>query len=216
MRVLLVDDHTIVREGLRALLAESPDVEVVGEAADGHEALRKARELRPDVVVMDLLMPGMGGLEATRAIRQELPGVEVLVLTMHESDQHFFQVLQAGASGYLLKGASAADLLAALRAVHAGDVFIYPSMAKKLVGDFLTRAGAGEERERYARLTAREREVLKLVAEGYTAQEIGERLHLSPSTVQTHKTHAMRKLHITSRAQLIRYALRHGLIEPEG
>lgn len=216
MRVLLVDDHTIVREGLRALLAEAPDVEVVGEAADGEEALRKARELRPDVVVMDLLMPGINGLEATRAIRHDLPEVEVLVLTMHESDQHFFEVLRAGASGYLLKGASAADLLAALRAVHAGDVFIYPSMAKKLLSDFLTRAGAGEERERYACLTGREREVLKLVAEGYTAQEIGERLHLSPSTVQTHKTHAMRKLHITTRAQLIRYALRHGLIEPEG
>jgi two-component system response regulator NreC len=216
MRVLLVDDHTIVREGLRALLADSPDVEVVGEAADGEDALRKARALRPDVVVMDLVMPGMGGLEATRAIRQELPDVEVLVLTMHESEQHFFEVLRAGASGYLLKGASAADLLAALRAVHAGDVFIYPSMAKKLLGDFLTRAGAGEERERYARLTAREREVLKLVAEGYTAQEIGDRLHLSPSTVQTHKTHAMRKLHITTRAQLVRYALRHGLIDPEG
>jgi len=216
MRVLLVDDHTIVREGLRALLADSPDVEVVGEAADGEDALRKARALRPDVVVMDLVMPGMGGLEATRAIRQELPDVEVLVLTMHESEQHFFEVLRAGASGYLLKGASAADLLAALRAVHAGDVFIHPSMAKKLLGDFLTRAGAGEERERYARLTAREREVLKLVAEGYTAQEIGDRLHLSPSTVQTHKTHAMRKLHITTRAQLVRYALRHGLIDPEG
>jgi two-component system response regulator NreC len=216
MRVLLVDDHTIVREGLRALLADSPDVEVVGEAADGEDALRKARALRPDVVVMDLVMPGMGGLEATRAIRQELPDVEVLVLTMHESEQHFFEVLRAGASGYLLKGASAADLLAALRAVHAGDVFIYPSMAKKLLGDFLTRAGAGEERERYARLTAREREVLKLVAEGYTAQEIGDRLHLSASTVQTHKTHAMRKLHITTRAQLVRYALRHGLIDPEG
>ncbi|MDR7480882.1 MAG: response regulator transcription factor [Armatimonadota bacterium] len=216
MRVLLVDDHTIVREGLRALLAEAPDVEVVGEAADGAEALRKARELRPDVVVMDLLMPGMNGLEATRGIRQELREVEVLVLTMYESDQHFFEVLQAGASGYLLKGASAADLLAALRAVHAGDVFIYPSMAKKLLSDFLTRAGAGEEGERYARLTAREREVLTLVAEGYTAQEIAERLTLSPSTVQTHKTHAMRKLHITTRAQLIRYALRHGLIEREG
>jgi two-component system response regulator NreC len=216
MRVLLVDDHTIVREGLRLLLAEHPDVEVVGEAADGEEALRKARELKPDVVVMDLAMPGIGGLEATRAIRRELPATEILVLTMHESDQHFFEVLQAGASGYVLKGASAADLLAALRAVHAGDVFIYPSMAKKLLSHFLARAGVGEERERYAHLTSREREVLKLAAEGHTAQEIADRLRVSPSTVQTHKVHAMRKLHITSRAQLIRYALRHGLIEPEG
>jgi len=215
VRVLLADDHTIVREGVRALLAEHRDVEVVGEAADGVEAVEKARSLQPDVVIMDLLMPRMSGLEATRAIRQQLADVEVLVLTMYESDEHFFEVLQAGASGYLLKGATSADLVAALRAVHAGEVFLYPSVAKKLVGDFLTRVGAGEEQERYDRLSARERVVLKLVAEGYTAQEIGARLHLSPSTVQTHKVHGMKKLNITNRPQLIKYALRHGLIESD-
>jgi len=126
VRVLLADDHTIVREGVRALLAEHRDVEVVGEAADGVEAVEKARSLQPDVVIMDLLMPRMSGLEATRAIRQQLADVEVLVLTMYESDEHFFEVLQAGASGYLLKGATSADLVAALRALHAGEVFLYP------------------------------------------------------------------------------------------
>lgn len=215
MRVLIADDHTIVREGLRILLEEHPDVEVVGEAADGLEAVEKTRKLRPDIVIMDLVMPAMSGLEATRAIRQQMPDVGVLVLTMYESDEHFFQVLQAGASGYVLKGATSAELLAALRAVRAGDVFLYPSMAKRLVGDFLTRVGAGEEQERYAHLTPREREIIKLVAEGYTASEIGDRLHLSPSTVQTHKVHAMKKLNIANRPQLIRYAIRHALIDAE-
>ena len=210
MKVLIVDDHAIIRDGLRAIMEAQPDIEVVGEAMEGREALEKADELRPDVVIMDLTMPGMGGLEATRQLKLLHPDVRVMALTMHESDDYFFQVLQAGADGYFVKGGSSAELLSALRTVSQGEVFLYPSMATRLLKDYLKPARAG--RDRYEGLTDREVEILKLVAEGRSNQEIGDLLVVSVSTVQTHRAHVMAKLGLHSRTELVKYAIRQGII----
>lgn len=218
IRVLIADDHTMVRQGLHALLQADPELEVVGEAGDGREAVRYARELQPDVVVMDLTMPGMDGLEATRLIKQSVPQVQVLALTVHESDEYFFRVLQAGASGYVLKRAAAGDLILAVHSVARGEVFLYPAVAKKLVADYLSRAQTDPEdlaRETYSGLTGREREILTYLAEGLSNREIAERLQLSLSTVQTHYAHIMEKLKLQNRAELIKYAIRHGVIDVE-
>ncbi len=213
MRVLIADDHAIVREGLRTLLATQPDIDVVGEATDGKEAEDKTGEVHPDIILMDITMPGVSGLEATRKIKQQYPEVRILVLTMHESDEYFFSMLAAGASGYFVKGGSSSELIAALRAVWQGNVFLYPTMAKKLLGDYLQRVKTGgNDKESYDGLTDREREILKLIAEGHTNQEIAELLYLSPATVQTHRAHVMAKLGLHSRTELIKYALRSGFI----
>jgi two-component system response regulator NreC len=212
IRIIVADDHTIVREGVRLLLDAQMDMEVVGEAADGQQALTQVRKLKPDIVLIDISMPVLNGLEATRAIKREYPQIHVIVLTMYESDEYFFQVLDAGASGYVLKKAASADLAAAIRAVHAGDVFLYPSVARRLVADYLTRVKSGEEQSSYDGLTPREREVLRLIAEGYTNQVIAEKLVISPSTVQTHRTRIMQRLNLHSRAELIQYAVRKGLL----
>ncbi len=212
MRVLIADDHVIVREGLRALLETQPDIEIVGEAANGEEAINKTSELQPDIVLMDITMPVMNGLEATRQIKQNNPDVKILVLTMHEGDEYFFKFLDTGASGYFVKGGSSSELISALHTVSQGDVFLYPTMAKKLLTDYLQRVKAGSGKEIYDGLTKREREVLKLIAEGYTNSEIAERLVLSPTTVQTHRAHIMAKLGLRSRTELIKYALRRGFI----
>lgn len=213
IRVVIADDHTIVREGVRLLLEAQPDIEVVGEAADGREAIAVIREQHPDVAAMDIQMPNLNGLDATRVIKQEFPQVQILVLTMYESDEYFFQTLAAGASGYVLKKAASADLMTAIRAVSQGNVFLYPSVARRLVSDYLTRVNAGEEQGSYDGLTAREREVLKLIAEGHTNQSIGEKLVISPSTVQTHRTRIMHRLNLQTRAELIQYAVRKGLLD---
>jgi two-component system response regulator NreC len=212
VRVLIVDDHAIVRDGVRMILEAQPDIEVVGEASDGREALEAARQLSPGVVLMDIAMPGMNGLEATAAIRQELPDVQVLILTMHEDYEYFFEVLRAGASGYVLKGASSDDLVSAIRAVHQGGVYLHPAVAKNLVSDYVKRMEPGEDRARYDGLSDRERQVLKLVAEGETSRQIAEELFLSVNTVQTHRAHIMEKLGLHNRTDLIRYALRKGLV----
>ncbi len=212
IRVLIADDHVIVRDGVRMILEAQSDMEVVGEASDGREALERARQLSPSLVLMDIAMPGMNGLEATAAIKKDLPDVQVLALTMHEDYQYFFEMLRAGASGYVLKGASSADLLAAIRAVHEGGVYLHPAVAKNLVTDFIKRMEPGEEKARYDGLSDRERQVLKLVAEGKTSQQIADELFLSANTVQTHRAHIMEKLHLQNRTELIRYALRKGLI----
>ena len=212
IRVLIVDDHVIVREGLRSLLEAQPDIKVAGEATDGEEAVSKTREIQPDIVLMDITMPGMNGLEATRQIRRQSPDAKILALTMHEGDEYFFKILEAGASGYFIKGGSSSELIAALRAVHQGDVFIYPTMAKKLLYDYLKRVKSGQDKESYDGLTNREREILKLIAEGHTNQEIADLLILSIATVQTHRAHIMAKLSLRSPAELIKYAVRHGFI----
>jgi two-component system response regulator NreC len=213
IRILIVDDHTIVREGVRILLEAQPDMQVAGEAADGQAAIALVRELQPAIVLIDIAMPVLNGLEATRAIKREFPQIQVIGLTMYESDEYFFQLLNAGASGYVLKKAASGDLLAAIRAVHAGDVFLYPSVARRLVSDYMTRVKSGEEKTSYDGLTAREREVLKLIAEGHTNQAIADKLIISPSTVQTHRTRIMQRLNLQTRAELIQYARRKGLLD---
>ncbi len=214
IRVLLADDHTLFREGIKLLLENTEEVEVIGQAADGNEAVEKARLLQPDVVIMDITMPHLNGLEATRSIRREMPEVQVLILTMHGSDDYFFQTLQAGANGFVLKEAAGIDLQVAVKAVHQGGVFIYPSIAKGLARDFLERAISGEEQASYAALTSREKEILGLVGDGLTNQEIAERFSLTVNTVQTHRSHIMDKLNLHSRAELMKYAIRLGHLRP--
>lgn len=215
IRILIAEDHAIVREGVRLILAAQPDIEVVGEATNGRQAIAMACELRPDVVCMDISMPDIDGLEATRRIKECCPEVAVLALTVHETDEYFFQMLKAGASGYVLKGAASEDLVAALRAAARGEVFLYPTVAKKLVDDYLSRTGDRETADYHHRLTPREREVLTLIGEGLTNREIAERLVISLSTVQTHYSHIIEKLGLNNRAELIKYAIRHGLIDLE-
>jgi two-component system response regulator NreC len=212
IRVLIADDHAMVRDGVRMILEAQTDIAVVGEASDGQEALEKAHSLLPDVVLMDIAMPVMTGLQATEAIKRELPQIQVVVVTMHEDYQYFFEVLRAGASGYVLKGAPSADLLAAVRAAHEGGVYLHPNVAKNLVADYVKRMEPGEEKAHYDGLSERERQVLTLVAEGRTSQQIANQLYLSINTVQTHRAHIMEKLKLQNRAELIRYALRKGFI----
>lgn len=212
IRVLIADDHTIVREGVRLLLDAQPDITVVGEAADGNQVLSLARSLTPDIVLLDIGMPLMNGLEATRALKAELPKINILILTMHEGEDYFFRILAAGASGYVLKGAGSSELLNAIRAVYQGGVYLYPTMAKKLMTDYIKNQQVGAEVDP---LTPRERQVLKLIAEGKTNREIAEELVLSLNTVQTHRLHLMEKLNLHNRSELIKYALRRGLIDPE-
>jgi two-component system response regulator NreC len=213
IRILIADDHSIVREGVRMILDGQEDFEVVGEASTGRQALEEARRLRPDVVVMDISMPDMTGIEATRKIRNELSQTQVMGLTMHEDESYVFALLKAGAAGYVLKRAAAEDLVAAVRAAHQGEAFLYPTVAKLVVQDFLQRATA-QDRATLDGLTEREREVLTLIAEGLTNQEIAGRLYISIKTVQTHRAHIMEKLNLHDRTELVRYAIRKGLIEP--
>ncbi len=213
IRVLLADDHPILRSGLKLLLGAEPDLEVVGEANTGREAVDKTVELRPDVVVMDIAMPEMGGLEATRRISQLGLGTRVLILTVHAEEQYLLPVVQAGGSGYVRKAQADTDLLEAIRAVHRGEVFLDPPATKMLLEDYLDRVKAGKEVDSYQTLSEREREVLKLTAEGYTAQEIADQLVLSPKTVDTYRQRVMDKLNLHHRAELVKYALRRGLLQ---
>jgi two-component system response regulator NreC len=195
------------------ILAKEPDLEVVGEAGDGAQALELTERMRPDVVIMDISMPGMGGIEATQTLRAQHPDVQVLALTMHEDESYVFQLLRAGAAGYVLKRAAAQDLVQAVRAAAKGDAFLYPSVARKVVEDYLKRVESGEERERYDGLTGREKEILTLIAQGLSNQQIAEKLYISIKTVQTHRAHILEKLGLHDRTELVRYAIRKGLIE---
>ncbi len=213
IRILLADDHTILRAGLKMMLNAQPDMEVVGEAHDGRQAIYEAQRLQPDVVLMDITMPDMNGIEATRQIKKLQPEVKVLVLTMHENEEYVFQALRAGASGYMLKEAADTELISALHVVQSGQFYLSPTAQSVMVGDYLQRVRAGEERDSYSSLTEREKEILKLVAEGYTNNQIAELLVISPKTVDTHRTHVMDKLNLHSRAELVKYAMRRGLLE---
>jgi DNA-binding NarL/FixJ family response regulator len=212
IRVLIAEDHSIVRDGLRLLLQSQPDFVVVAEAANGQEAVAQAKAVRPDVIIMDVTMPEMSGLEATRLIKAELPQAHVLILTMHESDEYFFRALEAGASGYVLKKAATQDLISAARAVASGEAFLYPSVAKKLIADYLHRLQAGTEPAGFGSLSEREREILRLIADGQSNQQIADQLAISTSTVQTHRSHILEKLDLKTTAGLIKYAVQHGLV----
>ncbi|MEO7019990.1 MAG: response regulator transcription factor [Ktedonobacteraceae bacterium] len=213
IHILLADDHTILRAGLKMMLNAQPDMEVVGEAQDGRQALHEAQRLHPDIILMDITMPDMNGIEATKQVKKQLPDVKVLILTMHENDEYVFQALRAGASGYMLKEAADTDLINALHVIQSGNFYLSPTAQSVMVGDYLQRVHAGEEKDSYSCLTEREREILKLVAEGFTNNQIAERLVISPKTVDTHRTHIMDKLNLHSRAELVKYAMRRGLLE---
>ncbi|MFN2138311.1 MAG: response regulator, partial [Candidatus Promineifilaceae bacterium] len=193
IKLLLVDDHAVIRSGIRMLLEAQEDMHIVGEAASGTEAIAKTRELQPDVVLMDIKMGDMNGIEATEAIKAELPDTAVLALTMYEDDQYFFEMLKAGASGYIPKRAAPDDLVAAIRVVYSGDVFLYPSLAARLVQDYVRRVESGEQMI-HDDLTPREKEVLELIAQGLTNVEIADELVISVKTVDRHRENIMRKL----------------------
>lgn len=213
MRVLLADDHAVLRAGLRALISVQPDMEVVAEAATGEEAVRLAREAKPDVVLMDLTMPGAGGIEATAQIRRTCPKARVLVLTMHDDPAYLRSVLAAGAAGYVLKRAAGLELLSAIRITHRGETFLEPSMAGAVVEEVLGRKPRGGKGDPPGEsLSDREREVLRLVAQGHTNQQVADRLFLSVKTVETYRARLMDKLGLRSRADLVRYALSTGLL----
>lgn len=212
IRLLLADDHAVVRSGLRLLLESQPDMVIIGEAENGEEAIRRTKELGPDVVLMDIEMPGMNGIEAARQIKAQSPRTAVLALTMYEDDQYFFEMLRAGASGYVPKRAAPDELVSAIRAVSRGEVFLYPSLAGRLVQDYLRRGPAGEGEPPGDELTPREQEVLTLIAQGFSNNEIADQLVISAKTVDRHRENIMRKLNLHNRVDLVKYALRKGLI----
>jgi two-component system response regulator NreC len=212
IRVLLADDHTILRDGIRALLEDQADIEVVGEAEDGQSTVRMAVQLKPDVVVMDIAMPLLNGLEATRQIQRDIPQVKVLILTMHENEEYIRQVLAAGALGYVLKDAAARDLIGAIRAVNQGEAVLSPAITRLVIEDYL-RWGDIRPQDTSNGLTSREREVLQLIAEGYTNKETAEILCISVKTVQSHRTNLMAKLDLHDRGELIKYAIQKKIID---
>jgi len=212
VRILVVDDHAIMRDGIRALLSLDDNVEIVGEAAEGREAVEKAQQLAPDVIVMDIGMAGMDGLEATRRITKKNPKIKVLVLTQHDNKEYVLSTIKAGAAGYVPKRALGSELVSAIHAVHRGDSFLYPSAATVLIQSFRQLP---KELDSYEKLTAREREVLKLIAEGHTSREIAEMLFISPKTAMGHRMKIMDKLDLHNRSEIIKYAMRKGLVSME-
>jgi two-component system response regulator NreC len=210
----LVDDHEIVRTGLRMMLESEPDMQIVAEAESGEEALERAGECRPDVVIMDVSLPGMSGVATTRALRDRYPDVSVLALTIHEGERYFFQMLDAGAAGYVPKRAAPTDLVSAIHTVHQGHVYLYPSLATALVSDYVQRAQTdGDEQRRYGELTPRQRQVLTLIAEGLSNADVAGRLDISAKTVARHRENIMARLDLHSRTELVKYAIRKGLTE---
>ncbi len=212
IRVLVVDDHTIVRDGICALLGLVGDIEVVGEAVNGREALEKIKELSPNVVLMDIAMPVMGGLEATRRIQKEFPGTKVIALTQYDDREYVYPVIEAGAHGFISKVAASSELTTAIRSVYQGDSYLSPSIAKFFIQDYQRGITLPDGRDPYEQLTDREKDVLKLLVEGHTTQEIADMLVISHKTVEGHKTNLMAKLNIRNRIELVKYAIRKGII----
>jgi two-component system nitrate/nitrite response regulator NarL len=217
IKVLVADDHPVVRKGLQLLLARQGHLRLAGEACDGDEALRKTRELKPDVVLMDISMPGMNGLAVTEVLRKELPQVKVLILSVHNNKEYIFRVIQAGAHGYVSKEAPPEEVLRAIESVHAGEPFFSEDIARAALNEFISSGG---KKEPFAHLTSREREVLVLIAEGQSNKEIATKLGIGVRTIETHRERIMRRLGIHSVAGLTKYAIANGLISlesgPEG
>jgi DNA-binding NarL/FixJ family response regulator len=209
-KILLVEDHVVVRQGIKALLSDEPDLEIVGEADDGRAALQAVLKLQPNLVLMDISMPGLNGIEATRQIRQRHPEVKVVVLSMHANEEYVFQVLRAGASGYVLKQSDSSEVLTAIRAALSGGSFLSPPISRAVIDDYVRRAEARGQEGDLDLLTSREREVLQLLAEGLSNREIAEQLNISVKTVETHRSNMMNKLDVDSKTELVKYALRKG------
>ncbi len=213
IRLLLVDDHAVVRSGLRMLLEGEEDVQIVGEAGTASEAVNATTNLKPDVVLTDIGLPDISGIEATRKIKALWPNIAIVALTIHEDEEYFFKMLEAGASGYVPKRAAPEELLTAIRVAASGDVYLYPSLAKLLVKDYFTQGQLDDDNKTFDGLTERQQEVLALLAEGATNAEIAEKLHISPKTVASHRENIMQKLSLHSRTELVKYAIRKGLIQ---
>jgi two-component system response regulator NreC len=214
IRLLLVDDHQVVRTGLRMLLEGSNNIEIIGEASNAEEALNAAKDLNPDVILMDIGLPDMSGIDATREIKKASPDIAVVALTIHEDAEYFFKMLDAGASGYVPKRAAPEELIAAIREAAAGEVYLFPSMAKLLVRDYLKQERPTDESDSLTGITEREQEVLTWLAEGSSNNQIAVELSISPKTVARHRENIMRKLNLHSRTELVRYAIRKGIIKP--
>ena len=212
-RILIADDHAVVRSGLRLILSAQPELQVVGEAGTGEQTVEKAIALRPDILLLDIAMPGLNGLEAARQIRQQVPEVRIIVLTMYDDEAYLRQFLEMGAAGYVLKKAADTELVDAIRAVQRGEPFIYPSLMGQLIDSYLKQPPPPRGRESSEELSTRESEVLRLVALGYTSQQIAKELSISANTVETHRAHIMEKLGLRGRAQLVRYAMAKGLLK---
>lgn len=212
IRLLLVDDHEVVRTGLRMLLEHQPDMDIVGEASTGADALELAIQEQPDVIVMDITLPDISGIEATRQIKRSQPETAIVALTIHEDEQYFFEMLQAGAAGYVPKRAAPEDLISAIRAAYSEEIYLYPTLAKALVSDFLARSHTTTEDNALEELTRREVEVLERLAEGFSNEEIAAQLVISPHTVARHRENLMRKLGLHSKSELVKYAIRKGII----
>ena len=213
--VLLVEDHTIVRKGLRSLLSTEEDIEVIGEAENGREAVNFVEKHRPDIVVMDISMPLLNGMEATKQIKKRFPKTSVLILTMHANEEYIFEIIRAGASGYIVKKAAPEELIMAIQAVSRGEKFFSPMVSTKIVDELLKTGISGHDEPSHPSLTCREREVLQLIAEGHTNREIAEILFVSVRTVDAHRSHIMEKLDLHSAADLTRYAIQKGIIDIE-
>ena len=215
IKILLADDHTIVRQGLARLLEDQTDLRVVGEATDGRMALEKATVLKPDIVIMDIAMPLMNGIEAAKRIRKQLPETKILILSMYSHEHYIHQLLETGISGYLLKDSSGRDIISAIKAAMKGETFLSPSISKKVVESYLSPRKSSSMEERYKQLSNREREVFQLIAEGHSTKRIGEMLYVSVSTVKSHKGNIMEKLGVSNPIRLVHFAIQLGLVDPD-
>jgi two-component system response regulator NreC len=213
VRLLVADDHKIFRQGIKKLLEEEADLQVVGEAADGREAVKKATELKPDLVLMDIAMANLNGLEATKQIKKVLPDTKVIMVTMHKNEEYILQSFQAGASGFILKEGAVEELVHAIRSIHQDKSFLSPTISKTLIDAYLRKMETGKTETPFDLLTDREREVLQLIAEGYTNREVAKALFISVKTVEAHRAHIMQKLNIHDVAKLVKYAIQKGLVD---
>jgi len=216
IRILLADDHRIVREGFRALLQAQPDFEIIGETGDGLDAVRLVEQHKPQVLVLDLMMPGLNGLEVARQVTQRVPRTRIVVLSMHANEAYVLEALKNGACAYVLKDATAAELVRAVREAHAGRRYLSPPLSEPAIDRYIQRARTSDSLDLYDTLTNREREVLQLASEGHTNAEIATRLFISPRTVETHRANVMHKLGLRSQTDLVRYALQRGIVPMEG